>query len=450
MTLSKITPENRNKTFIGSIIPSENWHHFEEIMTHLGHLKRLDYHHNYSTEEKKKNKRKIKGRVQYLQSHGINDVLAKTIINDNDSLFSLAMRTRTANRAEWHKDVAYAKKHPKNKKAQKRSIIAQRNLDKGWFPKITHGGNKIWREAQDDQSKMLDFKNRRKWFGAIGRSDDKTKRYSNQVIRVDEDAQVWVSVPVFYRDKLHLSARNSWLCVGELRMKHGFGNLMEHRKNGKSVTFRVQFLRGKWCLRATLQITPVLKSESSRRLLGIDVNAGHLDYIVLDEHGNPCSRAYTAYYDSRKDVRGVTQRVFKWAGSHGVSTVVAEELGGLQRRVSRGRGGALNRTTSRIPTGLIKRELMGQCESRGWLIDFVDPAFTSKNTVFWCDLVKGDRHQVASYLIGRRGLGLSISERESVRLLEHDSGHVLVNTRTGELCTQPGEIDSLFKDSLPD
>ena len=448
MTIAKISPKNLNKTYIGSIQPNENWSHFLKIADHLGHLKRLDYQRNYGSEQRLENKQKIKERVEFLRSHDINDVLSKTIINDNDAQFALAKRTQKANRAEWYKDVKYATSRPKNVKAQKRAQIAQKNIDKGWFPTITHGGNKLWREAQFDSEKMVEFKNRRLWFGSIGRSDDTSKRLSNQVIRVNEDAQIWINVPAFYLQESGLT--DKWLNIGNLRMKHGFSEILYHRQSGKSVTFHVQFLRGKWCLRATLQKESVLKNPDSRRVLGMDVNSGHVDFIILDEFGNPASRPKTLNFNNKRDIRGVIQRMLKWASDRGVTTVFAEDLAGLQRRVSRKGAGALNRTTSSIPSGAIKRELIDQCGDRGLVLEFVDPAYTSKNTVFWADVVRGDTHQKASYLIGRVGLGYSISPRSNVVLLdsEGDSGRSLVSVRTGEILAQLGKNGNLLSDSV--
>lgn len=95
---------------------------------------------------------------------------------------------------------------------------------------------------------------------------------------------------------------------------------------------------------------------------------------------------------------------------------------------------------------------MHVAEKRGWDIAFVDPAYTSQKTVQWVDTYSGDTHQLASFLTGRRGLGLHISRRRTRKMKPGDSGHLVSHPRTDsdvKLSGQASYISSSVDSKTP-
>ena len=73
---------------------------------------------------------------------------------------------------------------------------------------------------------------------------------------------------------------------------------------------------------------------------------------------------------------------------------------------------ALNRTVNKIPYHTFSTLLKRKMEVCGGECAKVNPYNTSKNTKFWNSKKYGNTiHQKASYLIARRGIGLSILPR---------------------------------------
>ena len=48
---------------------------------------------------------------------------------------------------------------------------------------------------------------------------------------------------------------------------------------------------------ASLDRSKISSEDNKRRFMGIDVNAGHIDLMVCDIHGNPCGKALTIPYE---------------------------------------------------------------------------------------------------------------------------------------------------------
>ena len=451
MTLAKIPTDSRSRSYSDRVIFNENKSKFLRIAEYLGELKREDW----ALISKPGSVKLTTVERKDLLVKRAGAVYARGIIQDNDSLLSLSWRTLKANRREWHRDLQSLNNKKKlspseaRKKERVESLLA--TLIR---PSVCLGGRSLWKQAQTDAGKMSDFKLKRHWCGGIGISDYVSKdtgetvnRYqSNQVIRLDEEGNLLVNTPVPLRSELEVDARGGWLNIGTVRFNHGQDVIDANRENGRSITYHIQYTDGHWKLRAQTRLETVVK-QKSKRVLGIDLNAGHLDACILDEYGNPVGRPRTVKY-SLKKINDAVSKTLAWAADRGVTAVIIEDLTNLQRTTTRGgKRGALNKTISNIPSGQFKGFLNTSCEDRGWVLEIVDPSYTSKNGPEWTDVLKnsGSNHQVASYLIGRRGLGYTIDRKKTVRRLRLDSGLNEV-----DLWSASGSIPGLGIDSSED
>ena len=430
MTFNRIPKNRRNRSYSDRLMSNpEEEEVLLLIMDTLGHYRRQDYADSYGGVGWGRSRFTTKDCVARLKPF-VGDVYAKSIIGDNDAQNSLAKRTLKENRKQWHRDVEAGEKSKASRSAKRRANRAQKNLYVRTEPTVCFGGRNLWRSAQTDPESMVEFKFRRMWLGAVGRSDyiptegKRQKFHSNTNIRVVDDGSVMVSVPFILREELGASRSNPWVKVGEVHFHHGQDVIDQAKADGRSITYHIQRVAGHWKVRAQTSLPEVERSSASKRILGVDVNAGHIDAWVVDEFGNPVGSPITIAVKKRGMANSVNI-LLAWAAQRGVTAVALEDTRGLQRNSTRGgKRGALNRTISQIPTGQLKELVRTACEDRGWEFELVNPAYTSKNADSWADVAhrSEDRHQRASYLIGRRGLGFTIHRDRTQRMRAHSGG----------------------------
>lgn len=96
-----------------------------------------------------------------------------------------------------------------------------------------------------------------------------------------------------------------------------------------------------------------------------------------------------------------------------------------------------------MPTGEFAEKIKVFSENRGIEIHFVAPHNTSKNTVMWPEEIFGStRHDKASYLVARRGMGLSTKRRIEKVPLTAASGLLQANAVSTQ-GTQPHQLAPL-------
>lgn len=420
---------------------------FQEIGELLGKAKREDYLRLTAYGPTPNNRiRKDKLKTNY----NIGSYYSINIILENNQQLQLSWRTLKNNQKEWRKDLEYSKKNPKDKRAQYRAQKTQERLDataKSHTPKITFGGNKLWKEAQKDHKLMTIFKEKRWFFKSIG---DKAPHATNRLIRLNDNGELSILVPPALRSKYGLSRNSSRIIIGTVNYRYGWDNIKDAIINQRAITYQLVRTRKQWLLQATLSLPEVPKTNSTGRVLALDTNAGHVDGCVLDEFGNPV-KFFTLSVKKHGMAKTVDQ-LFSIAARNNVDCISIEKLSGLQRNCTRGRGGKINSVVSSIKSGVLKRRLSVGCESRGLEFLEVDPAGTSKKTSEWSDVCvrASSNHQIASYLIGRRSLGYSISRKIRSEDCELDKGQAsvpLVFSRNSVLGL--GEFQSSSLDEVP-
>jgi hypothetical protein len=189
------------------------------------------------------------------------------------------------------------------------------------------------------------------------------------------------------------------------------------------------------------------------RVLGVDLNAGHLAAFVLDASGNPTGAPRTVALDltgsaSQRDgrLRRAITTLIGTALESGCAAIAIDNLGFAdaaatgRETLGRGRRGrSFRRTVAAIPTRRFRDRLVAMATNRGLSVIAVDPAYTSRwGAQHWQSPLQAQvpspvtvtRHHAAAVVIGRRSQGHRARRRPGVTQPDQRIG-------TGELPGRP-------------
>jgi IS605 OrfB family transposase len=198
--------------------------------------------------------------------------------------------------------------------------------------------------------------------------------------------------------------------------------------------------RDRWYLDASWthprRPVPTLAELAGLPQVAVDLNAGHLDCVVLDPAGNPVGSPQTIPLDldgacsTTRDgrLRAAISQLIALAKTHGGRVIAVEDLDFAHAReegretLGRGRRGKrLRRTVTGIPTRQFRDRLAQMCANQGLWVVAVDPAYTSRwGREHWqAPLQKAGTtavtvHHAAAVVIGRRSLGHRARRRPGV------------------------------------
>jgi hypothetical protein len=198
----------------------------------------------------------------------------------------------------------------------------------------------------------------------------------------------------------------------------------------------------RWYLAASWRLPkiqpPSLQELRRHRVLGVDLNADHLDAWVLDTSGNPLGPAHTVPLDlkgqpsSTRDgrLRAAISALLRVATERSCHSILVEDLNFADARqigretLGRGRRGKrFRRIVSEMPTSRFRTLLAGMAANHGLWVVAVDSAWTSVwGRRYWqVPLNESTKasvaisgHHAAAVVIGRRGLGLGARRRPGV------------------------------------
>ena len=195
--------------------------------------------------------------------------------------------------------------------------------------------------------------------------------------------------------------------------------------------------RERWYITASWSQPPgespgVKEAAKSGRCLAIDVNSGRVDARILDVHGNPVGRPIRKNIPEKGSsahclgaLREAVSQLVKWAKQQGVTVIAIEKLNFTDIRTrQRGRRGKAGKTTRRkvcgLPTAKFVHTICSAAYRHGMVVIAVDPAYTSiwgarywKKPLDRSRRQRGDRHQAAAVVIGRRSQGHSEKRKSS-------------------------------------
>lgn len=404
----------------------------EDILTALGEylstLRNDDYAYLLRCEKEDTNPSR-KYRRYYLYSYGLSKRLADCIILSNNEQQGLAKRNIKANIAEWQEDIKHAEKALERGDLSPEKAYHVRETIKNREKKIKDarikgssvcfGGKKLAQEITRHPHNPIirrNWVNRRLFLNFAGESG---RNKGNDIIKYRPDTdELWLHLPNELAKTLGLKTKS---LIGTAHFKHGKKYIVRCVGNNIATSheFRWNVTKQYWVLDTTARFTTdeIIRHDtklSPDRVAGIDFNAGFISTAVTDRKANIIDPKEFSF-EGKNTVGDLVLELANYLQYHHVSHVYCERLTGLQRSVTRknGTAGKLNSTVASMPTGKFAQKLSDLTENRGIGLSFVSPAYTSQLTCQWSkDKFGLNIHLKASYLIVRRGLGLSISRRE--------------------------------------
>jgi IS605 OrfB family transposase len=321
-----------------------------------------------------------------------------------------------------------------------RLITAEQALAAG-NPSIVVGGKRLWRNRTHlEATGMTEPQWRDRWDAArlfVTADGESGKTGGNETIRVDEAGRLRIKTPAALASQF-----GSHVVIGEpIRFNHRSDEWKARVSTRRAVRYDITFDEAldRWYLDASWKTAPEPAPELDElrhgRVLGVDLNHGHLATCVLDASGNPVGAPVSidvitaGLRASRRDgrVRAAITAVLDHAQHHNCAAIVVENLDFADARavgrdtLGRGkRGKRLRRTIAGIPTRRFRDRLIGMAARRGIAVIGVDPAYTSRwGNQHWrkplqqqtSDPSTVTGHHGAAAAIGRRGLGLAIRRR---------------------------------------
>ena len=202
------------------------------------------------------------------------------------------------------------------------------------------------------------------------------KAGGNETIRVDEDGRLRIKTPA----ALAAQFGSHVAIAAPIRFGHRGQEWADRVAARQAVRYDISYdpERGRWYLDASWKTAPEpardIEELRAGRVLGVDLNDGHLAACVLDASGNPIGEPVSidvvtaGLRASRRDgrVRAAITALLDHAEQHTCSAIVIENLDFADARaigretLGRGRRGKrLRRTVAGIPTARFRTRLIG-------------------------------------------------------------------------------------------
>jgi len=321
-----------------------------------------------------------------------------------------------------------------------RLAVAERALAAG-RPSITRGGKRLWHTRNHlDAADMSERQWRERWDAArmfLTADGEAGKAGGNETIRVDAEGRLRIKTPAALVERFGSHV----VIVEPVRFSHRGSEWAARISDHCAVRYDISYdpARGRWYLHASWttipEPAPDIEDLRTGRVLGVDLNDGHLAACVLDASGNPIGEPLSidvltaGLAASRRDgrVRAAITALLDHAQARNCDAVVVENLDFADARavgretLGRGRRGRrLRYSIAGIPTAKFRHRLVGMACRRGIAVIAVDAAYTSRwGNQHWrtplqqqtSDPATVTSHHGAAAAIGRRGLGLAIRRR---------------------------------------
>lgn len=381
---------------------------------------------------------KLERRKRLMEKYGVSTREADHVVYSNSKQYQLALRTSQENIANWNKEITRLQKklpslHGMRKKNAIDSIAILNKkirLSSSKSPSCCFGGSKLQRKITQnhwDDSLREDWDNKRLFLEFMGESG---KTCGNDTIKLNPGTgELIIKISSGMQKALRLQRRE--YVLGKVVIKHGKKNVHHSIEERLATAYQFCWDSNKkvWRLHVATRVEKerLYKkhgiSHIPGRACGIDQNSGFVSCTIVDMHGNPIAQREFHHRHS-KDIETLVHSIYLWLKKNHCNEVCIENLKGLslRKRSSISNAKALNRTINKIPYHTFSTLLKRKMEICGGRCIKVSPHNTSKNTQFWKSEKYGKTiHQKASYLIARRGIGLSILPRH-IRQSPQDNG----------------------------
>jgi hypothetical protein len=298
-------------------------------------------------------------------------------------------------------------------------------------PRIVVGGGRLWStRANLDQAGLTEAQWGGRWADErlfLTADGESGQVGGNQTIRVTEDGAVTIKVPAALVDTLGKALTVAAPVTFATHLGDQWAMRIQARQ---AIRYDIHVTdRGRWYVDASWGYKDApsipLASLQAQRTLGVDLNNGHADAAVIDEHGNVIGTPERIDFEiagttSRRDaqVRHLITRLIRLAKTNRCASISIENLGFTDARtvgretMGRGtRGRTFRRTVAGIPTARFRDRLAAMAATAGLMVITVDPAYTSAwAKQHWLQPLQAtdpdiDGHRAAAVVIGRRSLG---------------------------------------------
>lgn len=421
------------RTYMSQITFNNHGQYYLELIGNFyGRLRNQDYVSMLNAEKDNLDLPTRQERRNALYAEKLTKREADNIIISNDEQWGFVERTSTSNIASWMKEIEKIDEQIKNGLNKKRAAelikekeILESKIDKrkGKGHSVAFGGRRLQRliTRYPENNEYRQERNKRRLF--LKFLGDKERTGQNPVVRVSPVSwEVSLRVPTMIRESYSELQETPWIVIGTLNPRSGktfLRDILEQKM--EPVTYQFVWCQKKQKWRVHFAITtPATEfgkrgnlARRSQRILGLDINAGHVDMSIVDSSANVLA-TQTIEYDDTTDMSIVADKIVKFGDHWGVSILGVENLSGLARgrKSSKLSGKGLNKAITKMRYALLMNQLESKVFSYGLSIVKVSPAYTSKNTTQWEESCFGTgRHVKASYLIARKAMGLSIERR---------------------------------------
>lgn len=413
--MSLVTEENSKKkndiklskrTYKSQIAFNDHGQYYLEVIgSFYGELRNQDYASLLNAENEGLISPTRQERRNALYAAKLTKREADNIIMSNDQQWGLVERTSTSNILSWMKDIERIDEQLKNELSKKRAtdLTKEKEILESKVTKrenkghsVAFGGRRLqrlitrypenseYRQERDQKRLFLDF---------LG---DKDRTGQNPVLRVNPVSwEVSLRVPTMIQESYPELQDTPWITIGTLNPRAGKTFLRDILEQ-ESVPVTYQFVwfqkKQKWRVHFTITVpeTEFGKrgnlSRRSDRVLGLNVNAGHVDMSIVDSYANVLA-VQTIEYDDQTDMSIVADKIIKFGDHWGASVLGVENLSGLARgrKSSKLSGKGLNKAITKMRYAILLKELESKAFSYGLTIIKVSPAYTSRNTVQWVE-----------------------------------------------------------------
>ncbi|MET7712035.1 IS200/IS605 family accessory protein TnpB-related protein [Streptomyces sp. NPDC005407] len=300
---------------------------------------------------------------------------------------------------------------------------------------VVRGGNQLLRTRLNlDQAGLTELEWQGRWEAArmfLAADGESGKAFGNETIRITPHGLISVKLPAALRH-LANAPRGRYALGCAVTFRHRDTEWRNRIIDSRAVAYRIHHdpIRDRWYVTATWASppAPVMSLDQARAAgcVGVDMNDDHLAAWRLDVHGNPVGSPECFSYNlsgSREhrdaQIRHALTRLLRWARQVDAKAIVVEDLDFAdgKSREKFGRNKRFRRLISRFPTARLRARLTSMAAGQQLAVVAVNPAYTSIDGArYWQQPTSSEKHQTtrheaASLVIGRRGLGHGAKRR---------------------------------------
>lgn len=275
---------------------------------------------------------------------------------------------------------------------------------------------KQWQKDQNHEQWLAEWKRKRDYQLYLIGSKDET--FGNSLCQLQNLNKIRLTLPKKFNQKY------LFLDVNFNHQKKHYQYLIHAINQGKSLTWRlIERENGCWYAQVTFKVKNNCKVQKSS--LGIDINYNLFASCLVKEDGNPEEfedfrvDLTKSKNQNREQLIQAAIKLAKKAKDHNKNLVI--EKIDLRRCRNKDQGKLVNRKLHLIAYDIFIKFLKSAATKLGVFVKEINPAYTSIiGKIKYMYKLGRSRHSSASYVIGRRGMGLSEKIPSFISLLHRE------------------------------